>query len=398
MHATVATSRWAKIEHKAGRILCWLLTVSASLPVWIYVLLAVVALSSDTTSAFLVLRVVRHPIPKTNQVRRASLVELHESTKSDVENLGDPAISNKGVTSSNCEEKEQISRNHCVRGIDCQEVTIPNLGYGVGSITILEATASAQDALVDLALEDPTLDGSSSDDDDRDSLSLPTGDPYGAVLWPAASVVAKTLLQELSETSDKKVTILELGAGTGLVSIAAMKAGCQQVIATDYEQIPLDLLQYAAIHLNLPLSNSNTQQQPSLSCQLLDMCNFSEQPLPPVDYVVAADVMYQPSTGRAVAQRVLEALRNNSTVIVGDSPGRAGRPAFLKELQPRLRWAQDKNGNRTVDFTNVPGWTVTGPRNSLICGRGSSTVSQELPKELTVSVLKLDPTECEILS
>mmetsp|Transcript_5979 Transcript_5979/g.12592 ORF Transcript_5979/g.12592 Transcript_5979/m.12592 type:complete len:353 (-) Transcript_5979:286-1344(-) len=282
--------------------------------------------------------------------------------------------------------------HYWLNGIDCVPVVIPNLPH-IGNITILEATASAQDTLVDLALEDEEEMALSTAE-----ISLPTGDPYGAVLWPAASVVAQTLLEELLLSNGKEaktnVTILELGTGTGLVSLAALKAGCQQVIATDYEQLPLDLLDFAATHLNNETGTTTVTSGATLSsrltCRILDMCDFENHPLPVVDYVVAADVMYEPKTGRAVAQRVLEALRNNSTVIVGDSPGRAGRPAFLQGLQPRLRTID----NAMVDFTTVPGWTVTGPRNPLICGPGSSSVSEESPQELAVAVLKLEPHAC----
>jgi predicted nicotinamide N-methyase len=285
----------------------------------------------------------------------------------------------------------QPPRRHQVNGIDFVEVVIP-LPF-IGDVTILEATASAQDALVDLALEnDEDLPSEGIDDDDNAKLTLPTGDPYGAVLWPAASVVAITLLSELSHNTN--VTVLELGAGTGLVSLAAIRAGCPRVIAADYEKLPLQLIQYAAQHLNPcpPVVEDQTSSSPSLECMLLDMCDF-DQPLPVVDYVVAADVMYEPVTGRAVARRVVEALRNNSTVIVGDSPGRAGRPAFLKELQSEL--------GRPVEFTDISGWTVTGPRNPLICDPESPTLTRkkdESPRELMVAVLKLHPKDYPMLA
>jgi hypothetical protein len=127
-------------------------------------------------------------------------------------------------------------RYHAVNGIQCVEVTI-NI-EGLGPVTILEATAEAQEDLVNMALEE---------DVDEAANTLHSGDPYGAVLWPAASSVAAHLLQ----SSRPLTSVLELGAGTGLVSIAAKLGGAHMVIATDYEDIPLQLLEYAATHLNL---------------------------------------------------------------------------------------------------------------------------------------------------
>jgi predicted nicotinamide N-methyase len=111
----------------------------------------------------------------------------------------------------------------------------------------LEATAESQEVLVDMAL---ALDEGEVNADQK----LKSGDPYGAVLWPAASAVANHLL-DFSDRSSSDLpllglTVLELGAGTGLVSIAASLGGASSVLATDYEPVPLKLLDYAQTHLN----------------------------------------------------------------------------------------------------------------------------------------------------
>jgi predicted nicotinamide N-methyase len=251
---------------------------------------------------------------------------------------------------------------HTVDGITFREVTIDiNM---VGPITILEATAESQEELVEMAL---ALD----DEELALSSQLNAGDPYGAVLWPAASAIANHLLTKCAPLSG--LTILELGTGTGLVSIAAAIGGAGRIIATDYESVPLKLIAYAAEKLN---GNSLT-----IETSLLDMCDNSI-PLPSADIVVAADVMYEPITGTAVALRTVEALRRGSRVLVGDSPGRAGRPAFLAELS-RL-------GVHHEGFIDTVGRTCSGPRHELICGKGSTSIS-ETPMELAVAILDLDP-------
>jgi hypothetical protein len=106
-------------------------------------------------------------------------------------------------------------------------------------------------------------------------------------------------------------------------------------------------------------------------------------PLPPADIVVAADIMYEPMTGRALAYRAVEALRRGSRVLVGDSPGRAGRPAFLAALQ--------ELGITDALFVNTVGQTCSGPRHDLICGKDSASVS-ETPKDWEVAIMDLDPS------
>jgi predicted nicotinamide N-methyase len=241
----------------------------------------------------------------------------------------------------------------------------------IGRVVVLEATAESQDLLVNLALEE-TVDGAIE-------TTLNSGDPYGTVLWPAAYAVATKILEDSSYRSAlPKQTVLELGAGTGLVSLALSLAGAKQVIATDYEQITLQILEYAATHLNTLEKLNDTNP---ITYQLLDMTDYNN-PLPPVDLVVAADIMYEPKTGIAMARRAVEALRQGARVLVGDSPGRPGRGAFLEELR--------NLGVSNAVFVDAVGYTCSGPRHDLICGKDSQSVS-ETPRELLVAVMELEP-------
>jgi len=267
--------------------------------------------------------------------------------------------------------------SHSVNGIICREVTIDI--NAVGPITILEATADSQDHLVDMALllEEEEFDGTNQ---------LQVGDPYGTVLWPAAYSISNYLLDNCSSTfsMDREekienllplagISILELGTGTGLISLAASIGGASRVIATDYEQLPLEILDYAQKKLNEGLT--------PIELVNLNICD-SKTLLPPADIVVAADIMYEPSTGRAMAQRAFEALQRGSRVLVGDSPGRPGRAAFLEELE-RL-------GIQNAVFYDTVGQTCSGPRHDLICGKESSSVSTT-PKALSVAIMDLLP-------
>jgi len=260
---------------------------------------------------------------------------------------------------------------HTINGIECVEVSIDI--SSLGEVVVLEATATSQEVLVNWALGEENSDSSAV------ARKLHAGDPYGAVLWPAAYAVATKILTSESYKSLQNYTVLELGAGTGLVSLALLKAGVKQVIATDYEEIPLQLIEYAAKNLN---AISSIGQLSQLKYKLLDMRNHTV-PLPAADLVVAADIMYEPKTGIAMANRAVEALRRGSRVIVGDSPGRPGRKAFLDELQ-RL-------GVKNAAFVDTIGYTCTGARHDLICGPQSTSVSKNR-QELSVAVMELVPT------
>jgi predicted nicotinamide N-methyase len=251
----------------------------------------------------------------------------------------DAPIRSLSLKADGSDDKEIL---HDVHGIICREVKI-DIDF-VGQVSILEATADSQNELVDMALA--TEEEIASQSEGTDNLQLRAGDPYGAVLWPAASAVANHLLNDISDElaiggkSLKEIKLLELGTGTGLVSLAAAIGGVSNIMATDYEDVPLKLLDFAAKNINGKGDGDSDggsiaveERQENLSnikTFLFDICDH-DTPLPSADIVVAADIMYEPKTGIAMAHRVVEALKYGSRVIVGCSPGRYVYDRWIKE-------------------------------------------------------------------
>jgi predicted nicotinamide N-methyase len=147
------------------------------------------------------------------------------------------------------------------------------------------------------------------------------------------------------------------------------------LIATDYEPLALSLTKYAA--KNLKNSAKAIMQLETV----FNMCDFKRSLPKDMDVVVAADIMYQPKTGLAVAHPVAEALQNGCQVILGDNPGRPGRPTFLQTLNEL---------GIHKDFQDAVGKTCSGRRHDLNCGKGSTSVS-EVPKELQVAIMHIQP-------
>lgn len=286
--------------------------------------------------------------------------------------------------------RNSSSSQHNIMGISCREVD--NELPIVGTITVLEATADSQEILVDECLEL---------EEGKYEKRISEGDPYGAVLWPASWAVSNYVLsQEDIMKNISSLSVLELGAGSGLVSISIAAAGAKRVLATDYEPLALALTRYAAESMNnnnkidqgCNVGSSNNIKSNSISSrietQLLDMCDTKQKYLPlrekKIDIVLAADVLYEPKTGKALAHRVVEALRHNCRVIVGDSPGRPGRPEFLNTLKSL--------GVEGAAFQEMVGFTCLGPRHELICGKGSTSVSEQTT-ELPIAILDLKPVD-----
>jgi predicted nicotinamide N-methyase len=207
---------------------------------------------------------------------------------------------------------------HSVQGVMCREVQ--NILPIVGTVTVLEATANAQTQLVDEALLvalDTDLDGNQENTTTgKRRRMIQKGDPYGSVLWPAAWATANFILTKTELFPNlTSLSVLEVGTGTGLVSLAVAMAGAKRVMSTDYEPLALSLVDYAATNLKTTQS-----MKTPIETQLLDICDLQQSPLPTgFDLMVAADIMYEPQTGKAMAYRVVEALQNQCKVIVGDS-------------------------------------------------------------------------------
>ncbi len=126
--------------------------------------------------------------------------------------------------------------------------------------------------------------------------------PYWAYAWAGGAVLARYILDHPQSVASRRV--LDLGAGSGLVGIAAAKSGASAVIAAE-----IDRNGVAAIGLNAAANG--------VKITIVDKDITSGSP-PAVDLVLAGDVFY----GREVAGRVIpfldRCLAAGIEVLVGD--------------------------------------------------------------------------------
>jgi predicted nicotinamide N-methyase len=132
--------------------------------------------------------------------------------------------------------------------------------------------------------------------------------PFWAFAWAGGQALARHILDAPSLVSDRSV--LDLATGSGLVAIAAAKAGAFPVTAND-----IDPLSLAATTANTLANDVSVR---TLEADLLDTN-------PEEGVILAGDVFYS----REMAARVLPFLRRAASrgalVLVGD-PGRAYLP------------------------------------------------------------------------
>ena len=166
--------------------------------------------------------------------------------------------------------------------------------------------------------------------------------PFWAFAWAGGQGLARWLLDNPAEVAGKRV--LDLAAGSGLVGIAAIRAGAASALCAD-----IDPFCAAAVALN---AEANGVTLAFTDADLLDGAP------PDVEVICAGDVFYeQPMAGRVLAW-LTAAARRGTRVLVGD-PLRTyfpkqGFDLLAEYAVPTTRELEDD----AVKRTRV--WTLSG--------------------------------------
>ena len=169
---------------------------------------------------------------------------------------------------------------------------------------------------------------------------------YSTRLWWSSLQLAEWLTRH--DASFEDAAVLEVGAGTGLCSLAIATASrSARVVASDVSEAGLKLLRSAVA----------AQALSNVRCIRFDICTSEALPslLDPAtdadaddgrpksdaapkpqaassEWLVAADVLYTPQLARALAHRCIEMIRRGGRCIVAD-PGRPTRRLFQSILE-----------------------------------------------------------------
>jgi len=137
----------------------------------------------------------------------------------------------------------------------------------------------------------------------------PTPPPFWAFAWAGGQALARYLLDNPESVAGREV--LDLCSGSGIVAIAAAKAGAARVVAAD-----IDPFAAAAIALNAPLNDV------AVAIETRDLLDRAAAGW---GVVLAGDVCYE----EPMASRVIALLRRTAArgrlALLGD-PGRAYLP------------------------------------------------------------------------
>jgi predicted nicotinamide N-methyase len=166
--------------------------------------------------------------------------------------------------------------------------------------------------------------------------------PYWAFVWGGGLALARYLLDHPMIVAGRSA--LDLGAGSGLVGIAAAKAGASRILAADVDPDAL-----AAVALNA----AENEVEVLAICEDLTLASP-----PPVDVVLVGDLFYERPLALRVESFLNRSAARGAKILVGD-PGRKFLPSSRLSVvaeYPGVDFAETARGqvNRVYAFEREP--------------------------------------------
>jgi predicted nicotinamide N-methyase len=171
-------------------------------------------------------------------------------------------------------------------------------------------------------------------------LGLPP--PFWAFAWAGGQALARYLIDHPRDVAGKRV--VDFATGSGLVAIAAAKAGAAEVLASD-----VDGFCAAAVEANARANAVNVRFTP---------VDLLAAPPPAADLITAGDICYEKPLAERVLAWLKQAHARGTRVLIGDP----GRTYFPREQMVKLAEYEVPTTRELEDFavkrTGV--WTFPG--------------------------------------
>ena len=166
------------------------------------------------------------------------------------------------------------------------------------------------------------------------AIGLPP--PFWAFAWAGGQALARHVLDNPEIVLGHSG--IDLAAGSGLVAIAAMRAGAERVLAAD-----IDPFAEASIRINAALNG--------VACEATSR-DLLASPAPACGFILVGDLFYEKELAARVLDWISAARRQGTRVLVGD-PGRSYFPKdrfrMVAEYQvPVTRELEDCEIKRTA--------------------------------------------------
>ncbi|MDR3508706.1 MAG: methyltransferase [Caulobacteraceae bacterium] len=155
--------------------------------------------------------------------------------------------------------------------------------------------------------------------------------PFWAFAWAGGQALARYLLDHPAEAEGKSV--VDFASGSGLLAIAAMRAGARQALAAD-----IDSFCHEAVRANAAVNG--------VTVDFTDI-NLLDAPPPAVDLITAGDICYEKPLAEQVLAWLAAAHAQGARVLIGDP----GRTYFPKDGLVKLGEYQVETTRELEDMT-----------------------------------------------
>ena len=176
-----------------------------------------------------------------------------------------------------------------------------------------------------------------------EEIGLPP--PFWAFAWAGGQALARYLIDSPDVVRGKRV--IDFAAGSGMVGIAAMKAGARDVLCAD-----IDAYCEAAVALNADVNG--------VACAFTAADLLDAPPPPWAEVILAGDICYEKPLAERVLAWLAKARDGGAAELIGD-PGRSYFPrSGLKKLAeyqvPTTRELEDMAVKKTCVWAMPPGY------------------------------------------
>lgn len=133
--------------------------------------------------------------------------------------------------------------------------------------------------------------------------------PFWAIAWPGGQGAARCILDNSGFVRGKRV--VDFAAGSGLIAIAAMKAGAKNALAIDIDPLALE-----AVRLNAEINRVAVKTSDGIDLT---------RPYTKADIIMAGDICYQQAMSTTLIRWLRLCVEEGTEVLLSD-PGRAYVP------------------------------------------------------------------------
>lgn len=218
---------------------------------------------------------------------------------------------------THAESDENFADGMSIAGSSVREVRI-DLGPGKGELIAYERKSLEEE---DSDVDKFQAGNMSLDEFNKKYGKRLFGEGNGWTVFPASRFLAQFVVQCPSFFKDK--VVVELGCGCGVAGLAAAKAGAREVWLTDKDPTVLELARTSA---------AANGMGDNVKIVELDWGNVDTwpDPLPPVDIIIGADILYNNFAHEALVKVLVNWLPDHGRAMLADPRQRYMRPQFQR--------------------------------------------------------------------